>query len=97
MSDDTTEALRAVVRAWEDLPGGRNYSPSDVADWLREDMKPAIDKARAVLSPHRWVDATPLVKWPHCSQCGNIKRADGRNSKVCKGTPAVRLREVSRA
>lgn len=40
-------ALRAVIRAWDALPSGRRYySPLVIGDWLRIDMKPAIDEAR---------------------------------------------------
>ena len=95
-TDPVTEALRGIVTAWEALPGGQNYGPDEVALWLCKTMAPAINTARAVLSPHRWVEATPLVRWPHCGECGVIKRADGRNSKVCKGTPSIALREVRR-
>jgi hypothetical protein len=38
---------------------------------------------------HRWVPATPLVRWEHCGDCGIIKRRDGRNSPNCKGPPRV--------
>lgn len=41
-------ALQDVVKAWEALPEG-NYGAHYVEKWLREHMKPAIDKARAVL------------------------------------------------
>ncbi len=95
-TEDVLAALRGIVEAWEALPGGEKYTPLEVSAWLLDDMKPAIEKARAILSPHRWVDATPLVRWPHCSTCGTIKRLDGRNSKVCKGAPKVSLREVRR-
>lgn len=41
--------LRKIVKAWEALPGGRNYSYHEIQDWLIEDMKPAIDAARKVI------------------------------------------------
>lgn len=44
-----TEALKNVVRAWEALPGGRNYSAYEIADWLKEEMSPAINKAREAI------------------------------------------------
>ena len=43
------QALRAVVEAWESLPGGQWYSPQEVQDWLSSEMKPAIDGARRSL------------------------------------------------
>jgi hypothetical protein len=43
---------------------------------------------------HRWVEATPLVRWPHCGDCGIIKRKDGSNSAVCKGRPKIALRKA---
>ena len=49
-TSDEGEALRAVVAAWEALPGGRDYSIRIVQDWLVKDMKPAIDAARAALA-----------------------------------------------
>ncbi len=42
------EVLRGVVAAWEMLPSG-HYGASQIDRWLREDMKPAIDAARAAL------------------------------------------------
>ena len=42
-------ALHRVIRAWESLPGGRDYHPADIQRWLVEDMKPAMDAARAAL------------------------------------------------
>ena len=44
------EPLKAVVAAWEALPGGRNYSQRVVQDWLVDDMKPAIDAARVAIA-----------------------------------------------
>lgn len=48
---DTREALENLVRAWDALPGGRHYRPSEIATWLHEEMSPAINRARAMLSP----------------------------------------------
>lgn len=44
-----TEALRNLISAWEKLPPG-NYRPHEVQRWLKEDMKPAVDEARAALA-----------------------------------------------
>lgn len=43
------EALEDLVRAWEALPGGHNYSPRDIERWLSEHMTPAINAARDTL------------------------------------------------
>lgn len=42
-------ALTALIVAWEALPGERRYSPAAVTAWLVQDMKPAIDAARAIV------------------------------------------------
>ena len=42
----TIDDAKEVVAAWESLKGGRNYSPSEIQDWLVEDMKPMMDKLR---------------------------------------------------
>lgn len=47
--DPVLEALKAIVEAWEKLPGGMSYTPRIVGDWLIKDMKPAIDRARKAL------------------------------------------------
>jgi hypothetical protein len=39
-------ALDGVINAWEELPGGRDYSPLEISDWLKDHMSPAIGKAR---------------------------------------------------
>lgn len=46
---DVREALSDVIRAWEVLPGGQCQSADDVSYWLRNSMKPAVDKARRCL------------------------------------------------
>jgi hypothetical protein len=43
------EAANDVIHNWEALPGGRDYSPKVIADWLKNEMKPAIDKLRKAL------------------------------------------------
>ncbi len=43
-------ALEHLVKAWNALPVG-DYPPRVIAQWLRDDMKPAIDAARALLTP----------------------------------------------
>jgi hypothetical protein len=42
--------LEALVRAWETLPGGKQQPVRAVERWLSDDMKPAVDEARALLS-----------------------------------------------
>jgi hypothetical protein len=44
------EMLNKLIDAWESLPGGRNYSPDDIEDWLRRDMARAINAARRHLN-----------------------------------------------
>ena len=39
-----------LIAAWEALPGGGQQSVWDVERWLANDMKPAIDKARAMIT-----------------------------------------------
>jgi hypothetical protein len=43
-----TEALRNIVKAWEATKPGET-TRSEIQRWLIEDMKPAIDEARAAL------------------------------------------------
>jgi len=43
---DAEAKLKAIVDAWEVLPGGKNYYIREIEEWLINDMKPAIDKAR---------------------------------------------------
>jgi len=38
---------------------------------------------------HDWGLPHGPVTWDHCHRCGIIKRADGKNSKVCKGAPRI--------
>jgi hypothetical protein len=42
-------ALDGVVEAWEALPGGRNYTNREVAEWLAKHMSPSINVARKAL------------------------------------------------
>lgn len=49
MSNRLENVLRDIIKAWEHLKGDKNYSPTQIAEWLVDDMKPAIDKARKVL------------------------------------------------
>lgn len=40
--------LKAIVEAWEKLPGGTH--PHEVVEqWLWNDMKPAIDRIRSII------------------------------------------------
>jgi len=45
---DAVEALEGMVAAWEATKSG-NTTVREIQRWLVEDMKPAIDKARAAL------------------------------------------------
>jgi len=47
------EALENVIKAWDSLPGPRQYSPSEVASWLLYSMAPAIRKARKAVKEHK--------------------------------------------
>jgi hypothetical protein len=38
--------VNEIIDAWENLKGGRNYDEKTIQDWLIDDMKPVIDKAR---------------------------------------------------
>ena len=42
-------ALRDIIKAWDSLPGGHNYSPEKIEEWLIIHMGPAIKRAREVL------------------------------------------------
>jgi hypothetical protein len=42
------EELRDVVRAWETLPRG-HHSPRVVQQWMRDELHPAICRARDAL------------------------------------------------
>jgi hypothetical protein len=44
---------------------------------------------------HTWVPADKVIKWPHCSVCLIIQRADGTN-KPCKGPGRLRPMEPQR-
>jgi hypothetical protein len=44
------EALEKIVRAWESLPGNKNYAPKEIERWLGDVMSPAIDAAREALA-----------------------------------------------
>lgn len=49
------KALNDLIDAWEALPGSQRYSPETIERWMRDRMKPAMDKAREVLGrsiPH---------------------------------------------
>jgi hypothetical protein len=35
-------AAKALISAWESLPGGREYSPKQISNWLSDNMKPAV-------------------------------------------------------
>lgn len=47
--EELVDTLREVINAWDDLPGGTNYSPSVIGSWLVNSMSPAIIKARSVI------------------------------------------------
>jgi hypothetical protein len=44
------KALIDIIKAWESLPGGTNYSAQRILSWLVDDMQPAIANARKVLN-----------------------------------------------
>ncbi len=44
------EASIKLVKAWESLEGGKNYSPEIIGEWLADKMKPAMDDLRKVLN-----------------------------------------------
>ncbi len=43
------KVLKEIIKAWETIKGNERYSPSDIQDWLVNDMAPAINKARKVI------------------------------------------------
>jgi hypothetical protein len=47
--NECRERLVAIIKAWESLPGGQNYRPHAVAEWLSKEMSPEINKARTFL------------------------------------------------
>ena len=50
VSPDASRLVEALIAAWEALPGGRHYSHSVIADWLKNTMGPAFDRARSELA-----------------------------------------------
>lgn len=38
-----------VIKAWESLPGNKNYTPKEIQKWLVENMSPAINALRVKL------------------------------------------------
>lgn len=46
--DAAIDATNKLIRAWESLPGGRDYTVHEVQAWLMGEMKPAFDIARAI-------------------------------------------------
>jgi hypothetical protein len=40
------QVFKNIIKAWESLPGGENYSPKQIEKWLVNKMGPAINKAR---------------------------------------------------
>lgn len=53
IADPIRQSLNDVIDAWEALPGGRDYRPREVAEWLAKTMAPAIDSARVTLGRER--------------------------------------------
>ncbi len=47
--DEARAQLSAVVKAWESLPGPREYTQREVQAWMNNSMAPAINKARAAI------------------------------------------------
>ena len=43
------KALRALIDAWDALPGGQNHSPWAVEEWLKKYMAPAVRNGRQAL------------------------------------------------
>lgn len=41
--------IKDLIKAWESLKGNESHSPKAIEDWLREQMSPAINKARAYI------------------------------------------------
>jgi hypothetical protein len=54
------EALEKIVRAWESLPGNKNYAPKEIERWLGDVMSPAIDAAREALAARTEGDGEDL-------------------------------------
>jgi hypothetical protein len=52
MSTDR-QIVNDLIDAWEALPGGQNYSPACIAAWLKDDMSPAINRARRAIGRKR--------------------------------------------
>jgi hypothetical protein len=42
-------AAKALIAAWESLPGGKRYSQNQIGNWLMDDMKPAVDGLRKAI------------------------------------------------
>ena len=39
------KAIKKLIKAWESLPQGK-HPPKVIADWLKNEMSPAINKLR---------------------------------------------------
>jgi len=48
--DKYKKTLNEVVDAWESLPGDMEYSPSEIQDWILNDLYPVVQKARNILN-----------------------------------------------
>jgi hypothetical protein len=53
MTSKLEDVINDVINAWEALPGGTNYSPTQIAQWLSDDMAPAIQRARNAIGRKR--------------------------------------------
>lgn len=65
---------------------------------IRELLIPVIaayDAAQA--QPHQWGPPKGPIDVEHCHRCMSIRRTDGENSPVCRGTPSVGPREIPSA
>jgi hypothetical protein len=43
------DSVNEIIDAWESLAGGREYEPSEIENWLRRKMAPAINRARKIV------------------------------------------------
>lgn len=92
------DALAALTKALAEIAEGRGAFSRDPLTHAENTIDSMKEIARAALAategdppdePHNWVPPKGPISWEHCGRCGIVKRTDGKNSKVCKGTPRI--------
>lgn len=79
------EALRQIIETFDRIPGGismNNYSPRNIENWVKTQMRPLIEDARARLAAEdeRIASAPPPVKQPEPSSDKSRTEAAAREA-----------------